>query len=130
MSGITLTKILKEFNIIGKIISKEQVEIIYSKRCKRNLVDFGAFVDVLYKISAFFNKQIEDKTERFRMFLDTYVLNQISDVLSKKPQKPSFSKIGVFENGFTLQSEALQLFEMNDSLLKHVLSPQFQINSE
>lgn len=94
--------------------------IIYSKRCKRNLIDDGAFIDILYKISHFFYGECQDKAERFQKFLDDYILAKIKDVLSKKTHKPSFSKIEVFDGEFSFENRSLRLFEGGDELLKHV----------
>lgn len=122
MSCITLIKMLRDFCILNEKVTKERVMIIYSKRCNRNLIDFGSFIDILYKISKVFDQSTPDKHERYKRFLEEQLINQISEVLGKKPYKPSISRIQVFGNEYSLENQALRLFEGYDDLLKHVLS--------
>ena len=121
MSPIALTKMLKDFNVLNNSLNKEHVGVIYSKRCKRSLIDFAAYIDILYKISSFFLKEITDRTKKFRVFLDEYILDKISEeVMSKRANKPSFSKIEVFDLQESMEHDSLKLFERGDDLLKHV----------
>lgn len=121
MSCNTLIKMLRDFGILNEKLTKEAVMILYSKRCNRNLIDFGAFLDILYKISKLFSNDTEDRNLRFQNFLEEYLIAKIPEVLGKKPYRTSISKIQVFGNEYSLENQALRLFEGYEDLLKHVI---------
>ena len=125
LSFLKLLKLLKDFEILDMYCSKEEVLMFYSRRCRKNLTDFSAFIDILYKISKLPNNGVvaverNDRYTSFQKFIDEVLISKVSRVLKRTPYKPTFTKIGIFAGDEASDHEVLALFEQHDALLRHV----------
>jgi len=118
-----MNQFLKDYNLLNdEIMTKEQATVIFTKRCPSKVIDFPAFIDILYKISKLVQStSTEDRTLRFQMYLDNNVLNKHDEILAKTA-KSTMPNIVVFGKEYTPENEALRIMEGHDDLLKHLFS--------
>ena len=117
---LKLLKLLNDFQILDKNITKEKALLIYSHRCRKSLIDFGALVDILYSLSRLKNPKATDKREAYKKFIKENLMDRVSQIPGKTPYKPISDKVETFSSDATFDNEALRLFEGHDDLLKHV----------
>jgi hypothetical protein len=116
-----MLQFLKDFNLFNEEITKEQVTIIYSKRCPSKTIDFAAFIDILYKINKSYSMGVEDKNLKFQLFLDQYLMSKYEDIIYNKPGY-QIQNIVVFGREDSAENECLRILEGHDNLLKHLYS--------
>lgn len=125
LSYLKLMKLLNDFELIGNAITKEKVLMLYSRRCHKNLIDFGAFIDILYKISKILYPTKADGYTNFGNFIENDLTSKIPLVLEKTSSKSGFTRIDIFSANDSFDNEAIKLFESQDELLKHVKFREF-----
>jgi len=111
---------VKDFNLLNKNLSKESLTLIFSNRCPSKIIDFPAFVDILFRMS----KRVQtsddnNKNLNFQVYLDNFILSQHQDIL-KKQLSPRFAPILAFGQEYGPENEALRILEGHDELFKHV----------
>ena len=97
---MTLSKFyffIKDFNLLSEDVPKERVSLLFTKRCPSKLMDFAAFVDVLYKLSKY-GTQEKDKHERFRKYLEDKLLSRHMQIIDQANQR--HSRVSVFGNEY------------------------------
>lgn len=127
LSYLKLIKLLKDFEILDKYCTKEEVLMTYSRRCRKKQIDFSAFIDILYIISKLPNNGVlspdrGDRYNSFKTFIEEALISKVAKVMGKTLYKPTFSKIDIFAMDDSFDNEVLRLFEGYDALLKHVMN--------
>ncbi len=124
-----LVKFCKDFRVFEAVrdVDKTSLGLLYSKRVSTRICDFRAFVDILFKISKFYKKEIQDREYQFKDFLDEVVLPTYK-IMCAQFSKYTIERIQIFHQNMG-DNEVLDLFLKNDNLLKHVSSLKIQSNS-
>lgn len=115
---------MKNFNLFSNTITKEFLGIAYAKRCPNKMIDFAAFIDLLFKISkrqVSSNESQSNSTIGFKIYLDRYILNNYLHLLEQQPQTKT-PRLSAFSSLDDSEQLALDVLLENESLLNHVRS--------
>ena len=93
---------------------------MFSNRCPNKIIDFPAFVDILFRMSKKIQTSDENsKSMNFQIYLDNFILNQHHEILNQQ-LSPRFGRVFAFGQEYGPENEALRTLEGHDELFKHV----------
>jgi len=123
---MNFTKLLafaRDFGLLTNKFHKEELSLIFTKRCPHKTIDFPGFVDILFKIGKrtgdIHELHDHEKNPSFQAYLDKFVLSQHHQILEKQ-LSPRFAPVSAFGKEYGPENEALRLLEGHDDFLKHV----------
>jgi len=122
---MNFTKLLafaRDFGLVNDRLHKEELSLIFTKRCPTRAIDFPAFVDILFKIGKRTGDIYDqDPSSSFQVYLDRFILSQHHEILEKQ-LSPRFAPVSAFGKEYGPENEALRLLEGHDDILKHVFT--------
>ena len=125
---------MKELRMFDDKVTREEVTLNFVKRCPEKFADFGAFIDILYKIyktsnfsSEFeiLNNEHDSQPTRYQMF-QLYIQTKIIDKQDQLPplsedSRSSFIKINTTETDLNkYDQQAFRVLEGYDETIKKV----------
>ena len=122
-----LIKFCEQFNLFQAIkgFDKSQLQIIYYKVINSSKHDFQTFIELLYKIQNFNQKQqkkTDEKELAFKNFLDEFILPKFKILFSKITEETAVERVQVFYQNYNpYENPTVCLLYENDDLLKHVI---------
>ena len=114
---------MKNFDLFNQQVTKENVALIYARRCPNKIIDFAAFVDLLFKISKYqpFPKGYHVSGEtKFQVYLENSIFNKHNAHLIGKNHEHKTPRFPLFKNTNKEEEVAMILLEQSNPLINHV----------
>jgi len=114
---------MKNFDLFNQQVTKEAVALIYARRCPNKIIDFPAFVDILFKISKYQTLpkgyHVSGET-KFQVYLDNNIFNKHPSMIGKNHEHKT-PRFPLFRNNANKEEEvSMILLEQNNALINHV----------
>jgi len=116
---------MKNFDLFNQQVTKENVALIYARRCPNKIIDFAAFVDLLFKISKYqpFPKGYHVSGEtKFQVYLENSIFNKHNAHLIGKNHEHKTPRFPLFKNTNKEEEVAMILLEQSNPLINHIFS--------
>lgn len=116
---------MKNFDLFNQQVTKEAVALVYARRCPNKIIDFAAFVDILFKISKFQTLpkgyHVIGET-KFQVYLDNNIFNKHPSLIGKNHEHKT-PRFPLFRNNANKEEEvSMILLEQNNALINHIFT--------